>query len=493
MNGDTPDQPPAPDTPDMARTNLLGGPIRANAVHVTVKTATVTVVVKDTGGTPLSGVEVEVTGTAKQNTGADGSTKFNAVPAGSPQNIKARKANYGPVPAGGTAFAPGEAVVTQTFTDGQVVTIPMQLQSINIKAAQANLTVVLDGSGNAPGANPILQFQISNGPANHLYDVQLSRGGAGDLTGGPGLAGSWIETDGRDARMNRTKFSSWSNGQTALQLDGSGNATFTLPLEWWRDQARQKRSTFTSFTYSFRVVAFKAGPTPLCVSSADGSASGTVTISNNLLTFQVQDLGYVNGGKTKSILMKFTVKQANTISMYTLVQWKSGGRELWSGNPPVMTRPTVQDYNVTHESNYPTQQIDRLGTNPRYHDGPTASADGLTGSADDAPSSPDPPALPPPPAPPAAPPAAPPPPPKGTASFTHIDFDSRIHLNFEVPAAVTISRQDGSAPVFGVVTGVLADPQPITLDSAPWNTRVLQTRAPDGTVALSHPDAFAGP
>ena len=91
MNGDTPDTlgptgTPAPtdkpDTPDIARTNLLSGPVRANAVHVTVKTATVTVVVKDTGGTPLKDVEVEVTGTAKKNTGADGSAKFDAVPAG---------------------------------------------------------------------------------------------------------------------------------------------------------------------------------------------------------------------------------------------------------------------------------------------------------------------------------------------------------------------------------------------------------------------------
>ncbi|MEO8129473.1 MAG: hypothetical protein ABI822_20405, partial [Bryobacteraceae bacterium] len=59
--------------------------------------------------------------------------------------------------------------------------------------------------------------------------------------------------------------------------------------------------------------------------------------------------------------------------------------------------------------------------------------------------------------------------------------------------AVTVTRQDGAAPVFGVVVGVIANPQPVTLASAPWLTRVLAALKADGTTAVTHPAAFAGP
>ncbi len=349
------------------------------------------------------------------------------------------------------------------------VELPLQT-TVQIQAVQAAYTVVLDNNGNAPAAFPILEFRISNGPPNHLYDVQLSRTGAGALTGGPGLATAWVETDGRDVRMGRTSFSSWSNGQQALQLDGSGAGTFRMPLEWWRDQARQKLSTFTEFTYSFRVVTFKAGPTPICATSSVGS----VKVRNNLTTFRVVDLGYVNGGLDKSIRMEIKIREANTTNMYTFVQWKIGGRETYAGTPAVMTRPNVKDYNVIHKSDYPGWQLDRVGTNPRYWDGAyNIDADGKGMSATDAPGT----SL-----------------PAGSShSFTHIDFDTRVHLNFEVPAAVTVSRQDGSPPVYGVVVGVLANPQPVNLANGGWFTRVLAALQADGTTAVTHPANFAGP
>jgi hypothetical protein len=416
---------------------------------------------------PISGGTVRITGpqAGESNTDAKGLANFKGVKPGSYQ-IDGTQAQHLPGKTNGDVAA------------AKSTTVDLVLSAV-VKAApvHAEHSVVLDKNGRAPATFPILQFQITNGPPNHLFEVQLSRGGTGDLTGGPGLAGSWVEADGRDARFKRAKFSSWSNGQKTLQLDGSGNATFIMPLEWWRDQARQPRSTFTDFTYFFRVITFKAGPTPVCAfSSADGSGSApSVKLHNNLVSFRIQDLGYIAGGTKKSIQMEGKTKEPNTSEMYTFVQWKVGGRELWSGTTPAMTRPTVQDYNVIHESNYPVSQIDRLGTNPRYHDGNyTVSADGLTFTSSDAPSN----AL----------------PAGATAAFTHIDFDTRVHLNFEVPAAVKIAHQDGSAPTFGVVTGVLDNPQPITLDAGAWNARILQRLKADGTPdAPTHPDTFAGP
>jgi hypothetical protein len=362
---------------------------------------------------------------------------------------------------------------------------------IKIKAAQPAYTVVLDNSGNAPAAYPMLQFQITNGPPNHAFDVQLSRGGpsdatggAADLTGGPGLAGSWVESDGRDARMNRAMLSSWSNGQTTLVLDGSGKATYTVPLEWWRDQARQPRygaavkaseSALSELKYHFRVVALDSGSTPVSFSTADGSsASPTVTVRMNLVNFRVVEYGYINGGTQKSIRMQFTVREANTVNMYTLVQWMQGAYQQWQGTPLVMSYlPGHELYGLTHICNFSDFTIDRVRMNPRYGDGAYDCSDGLTASATDAPG--------------------------GVIhsdydqEWDSIDFETRIHLNFEVPAEVTITRKDGSPPMYGVITGVLADPQPITLDSNKWQTRVLQVRQTDGNVTVTHPDTFAGP
>ena len=60
-----------------------------------------------------------------------------------------------------------------------------------------------------------------------------------------------------------------------------------------------------------------------------------------------------------------------------------------------------------------------------------------------------------------------------THVFIHLDFETYVHLNFEVPVAVTIIRKDGSPPVYGVVTGVIPDPAAVP--------------------PVSHPAIFAGP
>jgi hypothetical protein len=409
---------------------------------------------------PLDGGTVKISGptSTSKKTGKPGEADFDGIPPGTYQ-VEGSHPQHKP------------KTVNQDAPPAKTTNVDVLLEAKppKIASVKAEYTVVLDKTGAVPGAHPLLEFNITDGPPDHLFDLPIQRGGAGSLTGGPGIANSWVQTDARDTRMTKDVFSSWSNGQHTLRLDGSGKGSFKVPLEWWRDQARQTLANFNEKNYSFRVVTFKTADHP-CASSA----TGTVKLRNNLTNFRVVDLGYIAGGTKKSIRMEFFVREANTTDMYTMVQWKTGGREQWQGTPPVMSRPTVQDYGVIHQSNYPVDQLDRVGTNPRYWDGAfTIAGDGLSASATDAPSSSLDPGF--------------------SHSFTHIDFETRVHLNFEVPATVTVTRKDGSAPVFGVVVGVIAAPIPVTLKQDTWQTRVLQVRNPDGTVALTHPAAFAGP
>jgi|ERR1022692_515342 hypothetical protein len=146
-SGPTPTPAPAP----IAHKDGQAGPTRTNAIHATVKTATLTVTVKNPAGVALKDVEVEVVGTAKKNTVADGTAKFDAVPAETPLNIKARKLDYGPVPPPGGTFAAGEAVVTQTFAKAQTATVQMQLQAsykVDLVVLKPTLTLKHDAQSN---------------------------------------------------------------------------------------------------------------------------------------------------------------------------------------------------------------------------------------------------------------------------------------------------------------------------------------------------------
>ncbi|AHG91429.1 hypothetical protein J421_3892 [Gemmatirosa kalamazoonensis] len=409
----------------------------------------------DKGTVHISGPE-----THDLNTGADGWAKFDGIAPGS-YSIRGQHPQHKEGTA--TANAPADATTESK--------LPLQA-TIEIKAVKTEYTVVLDKTGNLPSAGtfPILEFTITKGPPNHLFDVQISRAGAGKLSGGPGLGDSWAPGDARDVRVGRTEYSSWSSGQKTLKLDGAGSATFKMPIEWWRDQARRTLATFTEDTLAFRVVAVKDAATPICADSAKGS----LKLRNNLTKFDVVDLGYIAGGTKHSVRMEFTVREADTTEMYTMVQWMQGAMPQWSGTPPVKSFPTHKLYDIIHDADFPDFTIDRLHTNPRYRDGAfTVSADKKTASTDDAPGG----AIDP-----------------GISHEWHgVDFETRVHLNFEVPAAVKITRKDGSAPVFGVVTGKLDDPQPVTLTSKTWNTRVLQVRNADGTITVTHPASFAGP
>lgn len=344
-----------------------------------------------------------------------------------------------------------------------------------IKAKQASYTVVLDKSGNVWAGYPILEFEITDGCPNHYIDIQVAKKDAGLLSGGPGLANAWDKTKLPKDRITQQAYSSWTNGEQALKLDGAGKATYKMPLDWWKDLARQPRNIFITMPVHFRVLAFCDPSTaPL------NSSISKVDVLNNLVDFKLTDGGYIRpyAGTVKNIETKFTVRETGTTEMYTIVQWNIGTTKIWNASvaPPVSRFPVTTDYRLDHLYNIPEWAIDRLETNPRYHDGIfTLSADGKTATTDDAPTSrlintPD------------------------THKYASVDWDTRLHLNCDVPASVTIKRKEGSPPVYDIVIGVLAPPEPLILDSAPWNIRILQVKdVRTGNINVTNPATFAGP
>jgi hypothetical protein len=344
--------------------------------------------------------------------------------------------------------------------------LELKAKTPTITAKQESYVVVLDSSGNAFAGYPILEFDITDGTPGCFLDVQVQREDAGNLTGGLGLSGSWDKNKPTPERAGQDTFSSWTDGETGLQLDGSGNASYRMPLEWWRDLARQPLSDFTTQTIHFKAATAPSETSSITVDSPVATAS----VQNNLIDMQVVDNGYINGGLNKSVSMELNVLEANTTEMYTIVQWKTGSNPTWGGP---RAYGIVKDYNLNHDLNGPEWAIDRLGTNPRYHDGSfTVSDGGKKATTTDSPGGP-----------------------IGSADthdFFALDFDTRVHLNFEVPAAVTITRQEGSPPIWGVVVGRLADPQPVTLANASWDAKILQVRTASG-VTVTHPDSYGGP
>ena len=125
---------------------------------------------------------------------------------------------------------------------------------LTITPKKTDYTVVLDKTGATPAAQPILTFDIK-GPPNWYFDVQLSRKDSNKLGEGPGLTGAWDSSKTREVRRDTKLFSSWSNGEKTLKLDGSGKASYSAPLEWWKDQARRPRKDFDSEDIFYRVVA----------------------------------------------------------------------------------------------------------------------------------------------------------------------------------------------------------------------------------------------
>src|SRR5262249_3252311 len=135
-------------------------------------------------------------------------------------------------------------------------TVTMTVKAIKITPKKGDYTVVLDKYGHPP-PNQSLTFDIE-GPPNWIYDVQLQRVGSNRLTGEPvaGLDDSWLETTASADRPQKNVYSSFTSNTTGTptRLESSGKAAFTVPFEWWRDQARRKVSDFSTLNLYYRVV-----------------------------------------------------------------------------------------------------------------------------------------------------------------------------------------------------------------------------------------------
>lgn len=347
-------------------------------------------------------------------------------------------------------------------------TCPKCKDKPKIKAKKASYVVVLDKTGNLKSGYPILEFEITDGCPNYYIDIQVAKEDSSLLSGGPGIAGAWDSSKPAKDRIKQKAFSSWSYGQKTLTLDGSGKATYKMPLEWWRDIARQPLSTFTTQKIYFRVVSACDATT----TSTNDSSISDIEVQNNLIELKVIFKRYNHGGRQQKEDVKFTVREANTTDMYTIVQWMQGSFRLWGGT---YTYTQHKLYNLKCQANFPSRTVDSLTTNPRPSffggaSGPNVSSDGKTASGTDYPGWTS--ALP--------------------SPYTHlygsIDFDTRVHLNYDVPSTVTVTTT-GSAPIYTLVKGTLAGQQPLTLESKPWKVRILETRG----VGITHPDNFTGP
>jgi hypothetical protein len=360
---------------------------------------------------------------------------------------------------------------------------PGPAPKISITPKQQSYVVVLGASGVPPASFPVLEFEIV-GPPLHAVDVQVSRDPA-LLAGGPGLPGSWNKSEDPGLRMKQFAFSSWSNGDTEVILDASGKATYPLPLDWWRDLARLPRKEFGTATLHYRAVASPTpGATPAAWSAKSGASAGKVLVHSNLVNFVVTTT-YLDTDATKSANMTYTVREPGTTDMYTLVQWKKGSSVQW----PNKKYSIATDYGIEHLLNHPDWAIDQVRMDPRYvdsvdvanGDGYFISPDQRSATTNDTPGG-------------SIQPKA-----KISHSFYSLDFETRVHLNFEVPPTVTIVKQEGIALqdaqgiIYELVQAEIADPQPFIIDRAAWNARILQVRNPDGTVTVTHPNSFAGP
>lgn len=337
---------------------------------------------------------------------------------------------------------------------------------IKIKASKTEYVVVLKKDGNLPAKYPILEFRITNGPPNYYIDVQVARRYSKALSGGPGLADAWDKSKSVKDRLWQRPFSSWSNGQKTLRLNASGKATYKMPLKWWRDLARLPMKKFVTTKMYYRVLAFKSVYEKTVVASTKDGKHGSapsVKIRNNLIKFRVYKLRYHKDSSTagrwrRFARIEFKVHEDDTTKMYNMVQWKKGGR-VWEDGTHVWG---VTDYNVQHTSKYPDWQIDRVKTDPRYWDGDpyTKATDAKLNKktayyTDDVSCGP----------------------PYGghTRVDTKIDFISKMHVNGNIPASVTIKTITHLPMPSGkvdIIKGVIDEKKAPVLAEIPWSAKM---------------------
>lgn len=406
---------------------------------------------------PIKGAKVSIKDQADipvVTTGDNGTFKF--------EDLRAREYE---VKARAVGYPDGAEKVTVRSNRRENVNIDLKPPQIKIKPKQKDYVVVVDAAGAATASYPVLEFDITDGPPGFLFEVQLGRD-TKSFSGSPGLASSWDASLKPKVRRNNKLYSSWTSGQKTLTLDGTGKATFKAPLEWWKDHARLEMSKFDKADITYRVIAFPdAAAATKFASTADGSSAPDVKIKNNLVNFKVYKLRYhkddtVVGKWRRFAQIEFKVREADTTTMYNMVQWKKGYRKFEDG-----TFPQVTDYGVRHATTYPTWQIDRLRTNPRYWDGtPKIAANKKTAFYTDDVS------------------AGPP-----TGSHTRvdlmIDFISKMHVNSDIPAAVTIDAAasttlpNGSP---GVYRGIIDEDQAPILTEKPWSAKMQVSKDAGG-------------
>lgn len=351
---------------------------------------------------------------------------------------------------------------------------------VTIKPIAGEFTVVLDGNGAALPGYPILTFDIT-GPPGWFFEVQVKHSDLAFMEG-PGIALSWIASQDPGVRVRSLTFSSWSSGETALRLDGSGNARYTMPLEWWKDQARQWQGDFQSDPYFYRALAFPdSSGKKARFSTPNGKPGPAVTLHNNLVSFSqpinVDSDSYYNTGygahAENVVANRLVVKEADTWDMYCVVQWM---RIIGRSRAPdgTITPLRVKLYGFSRWTNWPSEwSIDMdAGLDPRYrrndrpdfHDHHSATVIDKPGS----------PVL----------------PPNREAEFFYVDFETKAYLNCDIAGKnIQIKKQVGSPPVYDEIVGVLPDPQPAVLAVIEWKTRILIHRNPHATVLdVSHPD-----
>lgn len=347
--------------------------------------------------------------------------------------------------------------------------IPIPKKKIKIKALQDQYTVVLKKDGTLFGPRfPNLEFEITDGAPGEPIDIQVAKVDPSLLTNTVGISDSWDKNKLPVERISVKTFSSYSHDEIPLTLDASGKAFYTMPLEWWRDLARQPLHEFSTMKIYFKVLSFSH---PSKVN--EESIVHFVEVSNNLIELRtIQNVYTENalGLPVKDFSAEFVVKEAGTTEMYTWVQRKKGGMGIWDVNKR-MTRPIIEEHDQKQICHYPEWTLDRINLNPRYADGVYPISNGgktatiKKQSSSQSVNS------------------------KFPWAYTHIDFDTRIHLNYDVPDAINVIRLPDNT-----IKGAIPTPEPLPLANIFWNARILQSwNSAQAKTLVSHPAVFIGP
>ncbi len=357
-----------------------------------------------------------------------------------------------------------------------------KIPPVTIISTADEYTVVLTKTGIVPAAYPILSFDIT-GPPGWFYEVQVGRDYSIGFGEGPGMKSSWLETDEPFHRVHQSGFSTWTHGEKTLQLDGSGRAKYTMPVEWWKDQARQRIEDFHNLGYFYRALAFKdvSGAAPR-FSTPNWGAPPNVTLHNNLTDFsqpvyrenESHDITGVGAYATIKTANRFEVREPDTWDMYCMVQWVMGEGRI-RNTDGIISFSEITFYGLDTRIDIPEWTIDQnQGLEPRYRKRPDAHGPTWAIYEDE--------------------PGFHKIAPNIAALIFRTDFKAMVHLNCDInDNSVTIKTKMGTPPVLDQVIGVLPDPQPAILAEIHWKVRILMYRHPAYLEITHHDDELSDP